>query len=275
MENMTSSEKWTESRRAEANTRTLRLENTVLSRLTSTDTALRFYQISRRKDVAKVRGLCSAVGACFGFLSLLKVTPEWTSAIYLAGLLPEILKLALHVDVKAHRMLIREFEYILIVLSMLLFTGFMINILRDLRALVPVTMFLVVLSSQAQDASIPFEQHKFSAALYYMVGGLACIAVYILIQFGYVPDLNESTLEFSNGGSRMISLTDVQFACDRLLTASFFLFKQSFVAYFYPGCFVTLREMISKRIVMPDDASTVGDVSSKTAVVTRDPSNVV
>lgn len=242
------------------NSREIRLDNTVLSLLTSNSVAHRFYAFSKRRDVALVRGVLSAVGACFGFLALLKVTPEWTSFLYLAGLLPEILKLAVHVDVSAHSMLVREFEYIIVVVSGLLFAGIMVYVLQDLRAVVPITMFLVVLSSQAQDASVPFEQHKTSAAVYYAIGGAACIAVYILIQFGFVPDLKESQLEFGGANGKMVSISDVQFACDRLITACFFLFKQAFVAYFYPDSFVTLREMITKKVVLHDQPSSDGQV---------------
>jgi hypothetical protein len=251
------------------NSRELRFENTVLSLLTSKEFALKFYAFSKRQDIAFVRGVLSAIGACFGFLALLKVTPEWTSFIYLAGLLPEILKLAVHVDVTAHSMLIREFEYIVVVFSGLLFASIMVYVLQDLRAVVPITILLVVLSSQAQDASIPFEQHKTSAAIYYAIGGAACIAVYVLIQFGFVPDLNENELVFGGANGKSVTINDVQFACDRLLTASFFLLKQAFVAYFYPDSFVTLREMITKRIVLG------GDEPLANAQVANDPVNNV
>jgi hypothetical protein len=248
-------------RRREPMLTEVRLENTILSRMVSKDAALRFYMFSRRADVAFVRGVSSAVGALFGFLSLLKVTPPWTSFIYLAGLLPEILKLAVHVDLKVHAVLIREFEYIIIVLSGLLFAGIMAYVLQDLRSVVPITMFLVVLSSQAQDASIPFQQHKTSAALYYAVGGLACVAVYILIQFGFVPDLVESNLSFGGGNGKQITISDVQFACDRLITAAAFLLKQAFVAYFYPDSFVSLREMVVKKVILGNEGELSGTVA--------------
>jgi hypothetical protein len=252
-----------------ASWRELRLENTILTKLTSIETSQKFFVFSKRQDIAFVRGIASAVGACFGFLSLLKITPDWTSFIYFGGLLPEMLKLLMHVDISAHRMLIREFEYIVVVLSSLLFASIMISVLLDLRAVVPITMFFVVLSSQAQDASIPFEQHKLSAAIYYLVGGLACVAVYILIQFGFVPDLIESELSFGGANGKSVTVSNVQFACDRLITAAFFLFKQAWVAYFFPGCFVTLRSMVNKKIVLINE----GNALRSNAIVSTDASN--
>ena len=141
-----------------------------------------------------------------------------------------------------------EFEFLIIVISMGVFAGLIAQSLDDARAVVPVTIAVVVTSSQLSDVSMPYFNSSRSDAIFALVGAFACLALYILFQFGYVTGLTQITYSFSAGGSRLITWSNIQFACDRLLTAVFFLTKQAVAVWVRPGTFVAIKADIRKRV---------------------------
>src|SRR5690606_4719499 len=121
---------------------------------------------------------------------------------------------------------------------------------------------------------------------YSFVGSLACFAVYGLIQFGVVQNLNERVVAFGGANGRTVSFNSVQFACDRLITAAFFLLKQAFryvsttlimiskadnpnSGYFYPGTFVTMRQLINKEVVIPGSSAVQEGADGDSALVVQ------
>jgi hypothetical protein len=226
----------------------IQVDNCVLTCLTSRGVTVSAYHFVRRPAIATLRGVAALVGVFFAFSSLLGFTPAWTALIYMAGLLPEILGTLIFVDVVALRKLVVEFEFIVIVLSLAVFAGLLADALQDFRAAVPIVIFVVVASSQCADVSLPYQSSSSTDTAYALAGALACLALYIITQFGFVNDLTQRTLVFQVSLTKVVTFSNVQFACDRLLTAVFFLAKQSFSIYYRPGTFVTIKASIRKNV---------------------------
>ena len=254
------------------------LPNTVASRALGLARARWLFQLTKLGGVAAARGVLAAVGVAFAFTSLLDVTPPWTAVIYTVGLAPEIVLTMLFVDVRAHAKLLWEFEYAFIVISVAIFAALMADALQDARALVPVTIFLVLLASQAADVSYPYVVSSKTDLSHSLVGALALIAVYCLFQFGGVSNLEVRSVSFSSVGGfavdpatnqtrrNAVTFTNVQFAADRLLMAAFFLLKQSVAIVFRPHAFLSIRQNVTK-IVVPDSSDGAGGGDGGAAVV--------
>ena len=103
--------------------------------------------------------------------------------------------------------------------------------------------------SQLADVSLPYISSSQTDAIFSFVGSLACLALYILFQFGFVADIEQIQYQFAvSSNGKIVSWSNVQFACDRLLTAVFFLLKQTFSITIRPGTFVTIKAEVRKKV---------------------------
>ena len=121
----------------------IELDNTVLTLLWSRQATIQLYHFTRQPAVVYTRGALAVVGVFFAFASVLDLTPRWTSFIYLFGLAPEIVFTSALVDVVAMRKLVVEFEFLIIVISMIIFAVMIAIAMSDARAVVPLTIALV------------------------------------------------------------------------------------------------------------------------------------
>jgi hypothetical protein len=225
------------------------MDRTVIAKMTSVDTAKRMYDVVKQPWFAAIRGLLTVIGVIFAFLSLLDITPPWTAILYTIGLAPEIILTTLFIDRTAYMALQMEFEFNLIVLSVLVFSVVTSEALGDLRAFVPMTIFVVMWSSQSADVSYPYVFSKLTDFFHSFAGCMACLALYTLFQMGWVPRLTMHVYDFSQvTGKSNVTITNIQFACDRIITAAFFLGKQSFSILYRANQFIALRQSIVKVV---------------------------
>jgi hypothetical protein len=222
------------------------LRDTPMSALFGSKRTAKYLNWYIKKKLLPFKLLYYATAFTLTFTSLLQITPEWTAPFTIIGWFPTLFNTVMLVDRDLIKPMLLQFEFAITMISILIFTGIMIAAVPDFRW----TLFLYASTTIGAllfaDLCLPYATHRVFSAIH-TLGTLFILAVWGLLQFGYVNNINVWTITYDVGFKTPLSFSNIQVACDRLLVTVFFLAKQSVVHFTRPTTFVIIKNSISKQ----------------------------